>query len=108
MGMADRVRVVIDPHAVARIRAEVEAKSLPKLLRAILSDAERLVPVDTGELRASGEVLGISNGVGRVGFGTNPHTESYAAVVEGLAKKPTPNYPVQPYLRPALYRKRSL
>lgn len=106
--MADEVRIVVDPHAVARIRAEVEAKALPQLLRAILSDAERLVPVDTGDLRASGEILGIRDGVGRVGFGTDPETETYAAVVEGLAPKPTPGYPVQPYLRPALYRKRRL
>lgn len=106
--MADRVRVVVDPQAAARITAEVEGKVLPRLLHAILADAKRGVPVDTGDLRASGEVLGISNGVGRVGFGTDPKTESYAAVVEGLAPKPTPNYPYQPYLRPALYRKRSL
>lgn len=106
--MADNARVVVDPHAVARVKAEVEAKALPRLLQAILADAKRLVPVDTGDLRASGEVLGISNGVGRVGFGTDPHTETYAAVVEGLAPKPTPSYPVQPYLRPALYRKRRI
>lgn len=106
--MADNIRVVVDPHAAARITAEVEAKMLPRLLRAILSDAQRIVPVDTGDLRASGEILGIRNGKGRVGFGTDPETETYAAVVEGLAPKPSPSYPVQPYLRPALYRKRSL
>jgi hypothetical protein len=106
--VADKVRVVVDPQAAARISAEVEAKCLPRLLDMILADAKRAVPVDTGDLRASGEVLGISNGVGRVGFGTDPETELYAAVVEGLAPKPNPNYPVQPYLRPALYRKRSL
>lgn len=106
--MADNVRVVVDPHAVARITAEVEAKVLPRLLRAILSDAQRLVPVDTGDLRSSGEILGIRDGTGRVGFGTDPNTETYAAVVEGLAPKPNPAYPVQPYLRPALYRRRSL
>ena len=106
--MADRVSVTVNPNLGRLVIAEVERSALPRILQDIASDARRGVPVDTGDLRNSIEVLGISNGVGRVGAGTDPETEQYAAVVEGLAPKPSPNYPVQPYLRPALYRTRRL
>lgn len=109
--MAERVRVVETPGA-SRLIAEATEGTISEILEQVAADARRLVPVDTGDLRASIKVLGTEvqgdRVVGRVGAGDPGRpTGDYAAVVEGLAPKPTENYPVQPYLRPALYRKRS-
>jgi hypothetical protein len=102
------VRVVVDPAATRYMLAESD-DALDEVLHAIADDARRIVPVDTGALRLSVDVLGIENHVGRVGAGRSEDgTDEYAAVVEGVANKPNPNYPEQPYLRPALYRRREL
>ena len=73
-----------------------------RLCEDVAADARRLAPVDTGDLRNSIEVLGVVDGVGRVGAG-NAKTD-YAAYVELGTRKMAP----QAYLRPAALRKRSL
>lgn len=102
------VRVRVNPALDRLLLAEVD-DPLETVLEAIANDARRICPVDTGKLRASIDVLGIVDHIGRVGAGkVEDGTDKYAAVVEGVATKPTPNYPEQPYLRPALYRQREI
>jgi len=65
----------------------------------VVKDMKRMVPVDTGNLRDGIEPLGN----GRIGItATNDHGQSYAEFVEFG----TEHAPAQPFIRPALYRKR--
>lgn len=65
----------------------------------VVADMKRMVPVDTGNLRDGIEALG----EGRIGISaTSESGESYAEFVEFG----TENAPAQPFIRPALYRKR--
>jgi hypothetical protein len=103
--MAD-VTVVVLPDLVEVMLVETD-EPLDDILHAIADDMRRGVPVDTGALKNSIEVLGIVGHVGRVGAGRSEDgTDEYAGVVEGVRPKPTPNYPYQPFMRPALYRYR--
>ncbi|MGY0062843.1 HK97 gp10 family phage protein [Streptomyces sp. LZ34] len=97
---------------------------LEKLGREIQNDAERLAPVKTGQLRA-GLYHEVNRGELRVGvrdvpywmaveYGSGPHiiTPKNAKALywpgadHPVAKVNHPGTPAQPFLRPALYRRR--
>lgn len=97
---------------------------LAKLAREVRADAERAVPVKTGKLRASiyHEVNGATARVGvrnvpywsTVEYGSGPHIIR-PSVKKALywpgARHPVayvnhPGTPAQPFLRPALYKRR--
>jgi hypothetical protein len=105
--MAGNIRVTLAPDLDHAMLAEVD-EPLEGILEAIADDMRRGVPVDTGRLKLSIQVLGIVGHVGRVGAGRSEDgTDEYAGVVEGVRPKPNPNYPYQPFMRPALYRYRT-
>jgi HK97 gp10 family phage protein len=95
------VEIVVDTTWLEKL-GPITDDVLRRLCDDIATDAARLAPVLTGDLRASVQVLGVQDGVGRVGAG-NDHVD-YAAYVElGTSKMAA-----QPYLKPAAYRARSL
>lgn len=65
-----------------------------EILPLVVADMQRLVPVDSGELRDSIEAVG----GGRIVIGKN-----YAGYVEFGTERMA----AQPYARPAIYRRRS-
>lgn len=90
-----QVRIVAVPGVDAQIK-RVANHFLEDVVEQITDDARRLAAVDTGEMQDSvfGEVV---NGSGRVGA-----TAEHSRFVE----LGTENMPAQPFLRPALYKKR--
>lgn len=66
----------------------------------VLSISQQLVPVDKGDLKASGGIDVVSNDTVLVGYGTD---HSYYPEF-GISN---PNYPMQPYLRPAFMQAES-
>lgn len=102
----------------------VSAEFLADITDAIEGDAQRFVPVDTGELRDSIEQEVVSTETRRVWaraphamdveFGTRAHViepdQKQALAWPGgahpVARVNHPGTKAQPYLRPALYRKR--
>lgn len=97
---------------------------LEKLGREIQNDAERLAPVKTGRLRAS-LYHEVNRGELRVGvrdvpywmtveYGSGPHIITpktkkalyWPGADHPVAKVNHPGTPAQPFLRPALYRRR--
>lgn len=99
--MTDGVRVVVDTSWLSKLGPMTD-DMLGRLCEDIATDARRMAPVLTGDLRNSIDVLGVSNGVGRVGAGDA--SVDYAAYVELGTRKMA----AQPYLKPAAYRARSL
>jgi len=71
---------------------------LVPLCKAITKDAQRYVPVRTGDLKRD-ITWEVQSGVGRIGSNLD-----YSEYVE----RGTPKMAAQPYLRPALYRVRTL
>lgn len=70
-----------------------------EILPEVADDMRRMVPVDTGNLRDGIEVLG----EGKIGISaTNEQGQSYVEFVEFG----TEHMAAQPFIRPALYRKR--
>lgn len=105
--MVADVRVTLAPDLDRVLLAEMD-EPLEDILEQVADDMRRGVPVDTGLLKLSIQVLGIVDHVGRVGAGRSEDgTDEYAGVVEGVRPKPNPNYPYQPFMRPALYRVRT-
>ncbi|MFD5711326.1 HK97-gp10 family putative phage morphogenesis protein [Streptomyces pharetrae] len=88
----NRTRVVVNPGWEMEIRRAAERKA-EEIAEEVAKDARRLAPVDTGHLRASIRTEG--NQV--------IAEADYAAYVE----LGTEDQRAQPFLRPALYRKRS-
>lgn len=78
-------------HAVEKAREEVA-----RMARDILAESQRLVPVDTGRLRASGRVSETATGA------EVAYDAPYAAHVENG----TGRSPAQPYLTPAALKRR--
>ncbi len=99
--MTDGVRVVVDTSWLSKLGPMTD-DMLGRLCEDIAADARRLAPVLTGDLRSSIDVLGVSNGVGRVGAGDA--SVDYAADVELGTRKMA----AQPFLRPSALRARSL
>lgn len=91
------VRIIPTANGRALMDAAIR-RAMQNLVDDIAADAQDKAPVETGELKASisGEVDGTS---GRVSA-----TADHAAYVE----LGTENMPAQPYLRPALYKKREV
>jgi len=92
------------------VRAAVEASG-----KAVLEEAKRIVPVDTGELRDSGYTtvretdktivadVGFSaNHAAYVEYGTGRAGAASAGAGAGPYSPTWPGMPAQPYLRPAL------
>jgi HK97 gp10 family phage protein len=95
------VRVEVDTSWVSRL-GPLSDVMVRRLCEDIAVDARRLAPVLTGDLRNSIDVLGVVDGVGRVGAGDA--RVDYAAYVELGTRRA----PAQPYLRPAALRRRTL
>ncbi|MBA5222224.1 HK97 gp10 family phage protein [Streptomyces griseoaurantiacus] len=93
-----RIRFAIDPSWQQHLEP-AEDQALEKLGGDILSDMKRTVPVRTGRLKASLDAE-THNGVLRVGS----RDVDYSVDVE----LGTSEQPAEPYMRPALYRQRSL
>jgi hypothetical protein len=90
-----------DPNAQEHIE-RLFGKTLDELLPAIASDAKRLAPVDTGELRSKIDYEKLTPTHGRVFANTK-----YAAAVErGHVTRSGSHVPAQPYLRPAVTKNR--
>jgi hypothetical protein len=83
--------------------AEYVQTRLGRLAGQMVDDARRLAPVDTGALKASGRVTRMSAELWRISFGGG--LPDGRAVYNELG---TVNMPAQPYIRPAVYRERSL
>lgn len=98
--MAD-VEITIDPAWLGHLEKLNDA-TIERLCQDIATDAARLAPVLTGDLRNTVQVLGVQDGVGRVGAG-NDHVD-YAGYVELGTRKMA----AQAYLKPAAYRARAL
>lgn len=96
--MADRSRYQSNPSAQMHIDAAA-GQTIDTLLAAIEIDAKRLVPVDTGELRSEISTEKDTETSGRLIADTD-----YAAYVE----LGTSRAPAQSFMRPAVYRQRSI
>lgn len=112
----------LDPSADQHLNAALAA-AMTRIVQDIAADAQRLVPVNTGRLKASiqweinGSTGRVSTDVGywrHVEYGTAPHvitpTNKRALYWEGadhpVAKVNHPGTPARPFLRPALLTRR--
>lgn len=84
-----------------------------KLCPAILADMVGGVPIDTGELRDSLDFEVIGDDIGRIGSRDAKHSapveEGHEIVYRGADGEKVHTgrmVPAQPYMKPALYRKR--
>jgi hypothetical protein len=121
--MSVTFRLDVNSRWRADLNAEI-ARYLRKLARQIQNDAERMAAVKTGKLRSSmyHEVNGLTARIGvrnvpywsTVEFGSGPHIirpRTKRALHWPGARHPVafvnhPGTPSQPFLRPALYRRR--
>lgn len=93
-----------------RIAADVR-ELFGKLVGDVLDDAKRLVPVDTGHLRESlsseinGDTARIGSDLNYALYVEEGHRVAYRGA-DGETHFTGDVVPPQPYLRPALYRKR--
>jgi HK97 gp10 family phage protein len=96
--MADEFTLKMDSDWEQKLQPDVD-DALKRLAQAVLSDAKQLVPVRSGRLRNSLDAE-VSDGEARVGS----RDVEYASMVE----EGTRHMAAQPYLRPALFKKREL
>lgn len=107
--MADYVE---EPGWREQIAADVR-DMFGKLVGDILEDAKRLAPVDTGRLRESldseinGDTARIGTELNYALYVEEGHRVAYRGA-DGQVHYTGAVVPPQPYLRPALYRKRSI
>jgi hypothetical protein len=92
----------IDESGVDELRAYVQQR-LGRFAGQMIDDARRLAPVDTGALKASGRAIRMSPELWRISFGEG--LPDGRAVYNELG---TRYMQAQPYIRPAIYRERSL
>lgn len=84
---------------------------LARIARDVESDAKALAPVDTGRLRASissevsGDTARIGSDLDYAGFVEEGHRVAYRGA-DGATHYTGEVVPPQPFLKPALYRKR--
>lgn len=98
-----KTRVVISAPGMVRLRREVDAKVLRPVTDAIADDAQRYVPVLSGELLSTIHAEHLA-GEGRVHCGDIGRGIDYHLYQEfGTSKMQA-----QPYMRPALYKTRSV
>jgi HK97 gp10 family phage protein len=91
------VRVVVHQNVIDLIPKKPEVRAAVKqIAEEILADSQQSVPVDTGELKASGYVEEHGDGF-RIG---------YSADHAGYVEFGTSEMPAQPYLRPAALKRR--
>lgn len=86
------MRIVVRPGAVAAINVSAVIRHVAEM---VAEDARRIVPVDTGRLKASIQVEDAGHEKARVHA-----TAPYAGYVE----LGTRHMAAQPYLRPSLYK----
>lgn len=121
--MSVTFRLNVNSRWRADLNAEI-ARYLRKLARQIQNDAERMAAVKTGKLRSSlySEVNGLKARIGvrnvpywsTVEFGSGPHiirprnkkALHWPGALHPVAFVNHPGTPAQPFLRPALYRRR--
>ncbi|MEV4604806.1 HK97 gp10 family phage protein [Amycolatopsis sp. NPDC049253] len=100
-----------EPDWRERIAADVR-ELFGRLIGDVLDDAKRLVPVDTGHLRESlsseirGETARIGSDLNYALYVEEGHRVGYAGP-DGETVFTGDVVPPQPYLRPALYRRRA-
>lgn len=94
----------MDAAAERRI-GELKRDALEKLAREIAADARRFVPIDTGRLRDSIETTVIGDDTVRI---TASAENQQGDVYGGYVENGTSKMDAQPYMKPALYRRRSL
>ena len=95
--MAIETRLVWNGDREIRQMDDAVYRALIRATNKVQSDAKLLVPVDTGNLRGS-----IVKTVDRSDqMGTVLTNSEYAFYVE-FGLRSNPNYPIQPYMRPAL------
>lgn len=99
--MAARYRE--DPNAAAHIEA-LCGKTAEQVAKAIVPDAVRYAPVDTGHLKSQIDAHEVTKTHWRV----VADTEYAAAVENGHVTSAGTHVPAQPYLRPAAYKNRNL
>lgn len=114
------MRVVESPGWGAEVTKLAE-KWRAEIVEDIADDARRMVPVDTGELRASihtdhpGRVVVGTDHWAPTEYGSRPHVIEakpggalfWPGAAHPVAKVNHPGTPEQAFMRPALYRKRT-
>lgn len=95
-------RIEVDEAGVDELRTYVQTR-LGRLAGQMIDDARRLAPVDTGALKASGRAIRMSPELWRISFGEG--LPDGRAVYNEMG---TRYMQAQPYIRPAVYRERSL
>jgi hypothetical protein len=91
-----------DPHAAQEI-ARLSGRTVETVAKALVPDAQRYAPVDTGKLKAHIDAHKVTETHWRV----VANTEYAAAVEEGHTTRSGSHVPAQPYLRPAAYKNRT-
>lgn len=120
MPATGRVTVVMTPGWHAEVGYEVD-KILDRVAEDIKDDAERMAPVDTGQLARSIYRRGHRVYVGtghwhHVEYGTEPHVIEprtkkalwWPGAHHPVARVQHPGTPSQPFMRPALFKRRTL
>jgi hypothetical protein len=91
------------PFVVDKITG-LSGEMLEKVAKAIVPDAARYAPVDTGELKSRISAHKVTDKHWQV----VADTDYAAAVEEGHVTRSGSHVPAQPYLRPAAYKNRNL
>src|SRR5688572_2654792 len=103
--MADGFRIRVDPRAMQHLREAAHERGLVPITEAVADDARRLAPVDTGLMVSTIETRYPENGIGQVWVGGGGEADYWRANEYGLQASA---YPAQPFMRPAIYRRRTL
>lgn len=103
--MAQGARIRVDPDAARHIREAAHKYGLVPITEAVADDARRLGAVDTGLMVSTIETRYPKPGVGQVWVGGGGRADYWRANEFGLQASA---YPAQPFMRPAIYRRRSL
>lgn len=93
-----QIKVVFDKtDAVSRAMRFAVEKAIREVGDQVLAEAQALVPVDTGALKASLRVTNVPEGEDAYGVALTTDSEYWMHVEYG-----TRNMPAQPYIRPAV------
>lgn len=101
--------VVIKQRGMDELRAYVQTKVGGGLSAQMIDDARRMAPFDTGALQASGHVTRLGPELWRISFGLGlPDGRAVYQEMGTSNEDGSPRMDAQPYIRPAVYRERSL
>lgn len=101
----DGFKIRIDPRWQRHMRDAAHRNGVRPLTEDIADSARRFAPVDTGLMVSTIETEYPAEGTGRVWVGGRGQAHYWSTVEYG---DPTnPRYPVQPFMRPALYQRRA-